>query len=248
MIHFKGKRALVTGAASGIGRAVAVRLGALGAHVTLGDINEAGLAETAAIIGEGVSTCVFDAMDFTSCAALVDTAAKGDGLDIVCNIAGALDWGVSADFAPERFARIVQINLNATFAICHSAIPHLTKTKGVIVNTASTAGLIGIPYSAAYTASKHGVAGLTKSLAVELASSGVRVNAVCPGHVNTPMTSQTPPEGEINWPLVMRNAPKLPDGTLAPEEVAEAIVWLASDAAKKMTGTLLTMDGGQVAG
>lgn len=247
MTDFKGKRALVTGAASGIGRATAVRLGALGCYVTLGDINEAGLSETAAMIGEGANACVFDAMDFASCAALVE-AASSDGLDIVCNIAGALDWGVSADFTPERFARIVQINLNATFAVCHNAIPHLTETKGVIVNTASTAAIVGVPYNAAYTASKHGVAGLTKSLAVELAASGVRVNAVCPGHVITPMTSQPPPDGEINWPLVMRNVPKLPNGSLTPEEVAEAITWLASDAAKKMTGTLLTMDGGQVAG
>lgn len=242
-----GKRALVTGAASGIGRATAILLNRYGSHVTLGDVNEAGLKHTAAQLDGNNETCVFDAMNTASCETLVATSAK-EGLDIVCNIGGILDWGLTTEFDTDRFARVLQINLTATYTICRAAYPYLKKTSGVIVNTASTAAHAGVPYSAAYTASKHGVAGLTKSLAVEWASQNVRVNAICPGHVDTPMGNQTPPSEDIDWALVMRNAPKLPDGTLTPAEVAAQIIWLASDNCKKMTGSLLTLDAGQLAG
>lgn len=243
----KGKRALVTGAASGIGRATAILLSQYGVHVTLGDINAAGLKETAALLTGPYETVAFDAMDTVSCEALVEASAK-DGLDIVCNIGGVLDWGVTAEFDTERFARVLQINLISTYTICRAAYPYLAKTSGVIINTASTAAHVGVPYSAAYTASKHGVAGLTKSLAVEWSASNVRANAICPGHVDTPMGNQSPPSGEIDWALVMRNAPKLNSGTLSPAEVAAQIIWLASDNCKKMTGSLITLDAGQTAG
>lgn len=242
-----GKRALVTGAASGIGRATAIRLSEQGCRVTIGDINEGGLRETAELMTSDAVVHPFDAQNTESCEALVAAAAK-DGLDIVCNITGLLDWGVTAEFSAERFARVMNINVVSTFTICSAAFPHLKKNGGVIINTASTAAIVGIPYSAAYTASKHAVAGLTKSLAVEWAPDNVRVNAICPGHVDTPMGNQAPPSGDIDWQLVMRNSPKLVDGKLDPQDIAAQFAWLASGACKRMTGTLLTIDGGQVAG
>lgn len=247
-MRFAGKRAIVTGAASGIGRATAVQLAAEGAALTIGDINANGLAETLALLGEGHIMQVYDAADNTSCGALVAAASAQGPLDLLCNIAGMLDWGPSEDFSDERFARLIQINLSSVFALCRAALPHLLKTKGNIVNMASTAAIDGIAYSAAYSASKHGVLGLTKSLAIEYAARGVRVNAVCPGHVDTPIGNQKPPKGDIDWQLVMRAAPKLADGTCQPEDVAKLVAYLASDDARKVTGSAFTIDGGQLVG
>jgi len=248
---FAGKKALVTGAASGIGRATAIRFAAEGASLTIGDRNIAGLEETAGMIAAAGHTApvvqAYDATDYASCRALVDTAAR-DGLDIVCNIAGLLKWGRSETFAAEDFDLLMHVNATSVFVICQAAMPHLLKSKGNIVNTASTAALQGQPYNAAYSASKHAVAAITKGLAIEYASAGVRINAICPGHVITPMTENTPPPEGVDWALMMRNAPKLLDGSCAPEDIAEMFAFLASDKARKITGSLFTVDGGQLAG
>ena len=246
-MRFANKRALVTGAASGIGRATALQLAAEGAHVFAADVNTAGLNEIAAMATGAVTVLSYDATDLASCRALVAEAGQG-GLDILCNIAGLLDWGPTLDFDEDRFERLIAINLTSVFALCRAALPLLIASGGNIVNMASTAGVQGTPYSIGYAASKHGVIGLTKSLAVEFAARGVRVNAVCPGHVKTPMTNRPPPEGEVDWPLMMRNAPKLPDGICEPEDIAEMVAYLASDQARKITGALFTVDGGQLAG
>lgn len=243
----EGKRALVTGAAGGIGRAIAVMLSKMGAHVTIGDINEDGLKETADLMSGTPKPVVYDALDTAACENLVAEASK-DGLDILCNNAGFLDWAATQDFETERFIRTIHINLVSTYTICRAAFPHLAKSHGSIVNTASTAAIVGIPFSAAYTASKHGVAGLTKSLAVEWAPNNIRVNGICPGHVDTAMGNQRPPSENINWDMVMRNTPKLPDGMLSPDEIAAQIIWMHSDGCKRMTGTLITLDAGQCAG
>lgn len=242
-----GKRVLVTGAASGIGRATAIRFAAEGARVTIGDINAAGLEETAAKMASRPRIQPFDASDPASCRALVAAAAV-DGLDVVCNVSGVLKWGPSLEFSIEDFQRILAINTTSVFAICQAALPHLIESKGNVVNTASTAALQGIAYTVAYAASKHAVAGLTKSLAVEFAAKGVRFNAICPGHVNTPMGNAAPPPGDVDWALVMRNAPKLENGSCEPEDIAELFAFLASDKARKITGSLFTADGGQLAG
>ncbi|MBU6393022.1 MAG: SDR family oxidoreductase [Sphingomonadales bacterium] len=244
---FEGKRALITGAASGIGRATAIRFAAEGAHVTIGDKNVAGLEETAAMMATTPVIQPFDAVDTASCQTLVSVAAK-DGLDILCNISGVLKWGKSEEFSVEDFELLMRVNTISVFALCQAALPHLVKTRGTIVNTASTAALQGIAYTVAYAASKHAVAAITKSLAIEFASRGVRINAICPGMVNTPMTQQTaPPEG-VDWALVMRNAPKLLDGACEPENIADMFAFLASEGASKVTGSLFTVDGGQLAG
>jgi NAD(P)-dependent dehydrogenase (short-subunit alcohol dehydrogenase family) len=189
----------------------------------------------------------FDAADVESCRALVAAAAT-DGLDVLCNISGKLKWGPSIDFAVEDFERILKINTTSVFVLCQAALPHLVKSKGNIVNTASTAALQGIAYTIAYSASKHAVAAITKGLAIEFAAKGVRVNAICPGHVNTPMGNAAPPAGDVNWDLVMRNAPKLENGSCEPEDIAALFAYLASEEASKITGSLFTIDGGQLAG
>lgn len=247
MMLFEGKKVLVTGAASGIGRATAIRMAAEGARVTIGDKNAAGLEETAALMASRPVIQPFDAVDNASCQDLVRVAAK-DGLDVLCNISGVLKWGRSETFSLDDFELVMRVNTTSVFALCQAALPHLIESRGNIVNTASAAALQGIAYTVAYAASKHAVAGLTKSLAVEFAAQGVRVNAICPGQVNTPMTQQTaPPEG-VDWALVMRNAPKLLDGSCEPEDIAELFAFLASDKARKITGALFTIDGGQLAG
>lgn len=243
----QGKKVLITGAASGIGRATAIKFAAEGATVTIGDVNEAGLRETAGMMSAAPRIQKFDALDYASCRALVD-AASPDGLDVLCNISGVLQWGPTLEFSAEDFDRIMRINATSVFALCQAALPHLVASKGNIVNTASTAALQGLAYTVAYSASKHAVAAITKSLAIEFGAKGVRINAICPGHVNTPMTQMPMPEGDVDLSLVMRNAPKLIDGNCEPEDIAELFAWLASDKARKVTGSLFTMDGGQLAG
>lgn len=243
----QGKKALITGAASGIGRATAIRFAAEGAQVIIADINRAGLEETAGLMASPPRILTFDAGDFDSCRKLVADAAS-DGLDVLCNVSGILRWGATASFPMDDFERVMRINATSVFVLCQAAIPHLVASGGNIVNTASTAGVQGIAYNAAYSASKHAVVGITKSLAVELAGKGVRVNAICPGAVETPMTATMPEDPDIDWPLVMRNAPKLPDGTCQPEDIAELFAFLASDRARKVTGSLYVMDGGQMVG
>lgn len=246
-MRFQGKNVLVTGAASGIGRATAIRFAGEGAQVTIGDINEAGLRETAEMMDRSPNIQPYDASDFDSCRALVAAAAV-DGLDVLCNISGMLKWGPSTEFAVEDFERILRINTTSVFVMCQAALPHLIASKGNIVNTASTAALQGIAYTIAYSASKHGVAAITKGLAIEFAAKGVRVNAICPGHVNTPMGNSAPPSGDVNWDLVMRNAPKLENGMCEPEDIAVMFAFLASEEARKITGSMVTVDGGQLAG
>lgn len=243
---FEGKKVLITGAASGIGRATAIRFAEEGAAITIGDVNEAGLEETASLMAVRPRIQPFDASDYGSCRALV-AAAAADGLDVLCNISGILKWGPSENFTMEDFDRILRINTSSVFALCQEALPHLIESKGNIVNTASTAALQGIAYTIAYSASKHAVAGITKGLAIEFAGRGVRVNAICPGHVDTPMGNAAPPEG-VDWSLVMRNAPKLPEGSCAPSDIAELFAYLASNRASKISGSLFTIDGGQLAG
>ncbi|HMT44068.1 MAG TPA: SDR family oxidoreductase, partial [Chakrabartia sp.] len=135
-MRFEGKKVLVTGAASGIGRATAIRFAAEGADVTIADVNEAGLKDTATQMARSPRIHAFDAMDTDSCRGLVAAAAV-DGLDVLCNISGILKWGPSLDFAVEDFERILKVNTTSVFVLCQAALPHLIKSRGNIVNTAS---------------------------------------------------------------------------------------------------------------
>lgn len=245
-MKLEGKRAIVTGAASGIGRAVALRLAEEGAIVFIGDRNEPGVRETAAEIGKAAHPYAFDVSDPDSCAGFVAAAAEWlGGLDLLCNIAGILDMTPFDEISAERWATTLGVNLSGVFYMCQLGMPHLIASKGAIVNMASVASLIGMNNSSSYCASKHGVLGLTKALAVEVASRGVRVNAICPGAVNTPLLQtaaaaapqSTPPRARLNG-----------EAMCDPRDIADAVVFLASSEARRVTGIALPVDGGHTAG
>jgi NAD(P)-dependent dehydrogenase (short-subunit alcohol dehydrogenase family) len=248
-MRLAGKIAVVTGAASGIGRAVANRLAADGAKIVIGDRNADGVREAAEAIGPSASALALDVADESSCQAIIDHAvAQHGGLDILCNIAGVLDFGRFEDVDRTRWDRVISVNLTGVYHMCRAAMPRLVERRGNIVNMASAAGLVGVPYNSVYTASKHGVVGLTKALALEFSKEGVRVNAVCPGGVDTPMLHQTPPEN-IDWQMVMRSASWLDSGAMAtPDDIADTVTFLASSEARRITGAAFTVDGGQTAG
>lgn len=248
-MRFEGKRAIVTGAASGIGLAVARLLASEGAKVMIGDRNEEGLQAAAADIGGAARAFPIDVSDFDACQRMVETTvSEHGGLDILCNIAGVLDMAPLAQFTPERWARMIGVNLSGVFFLSQAAMPHLIETRGSIVNMASAAGLVGVPYNSPYSASKHGVVGLTKAMALEFANQGVRINAICPTGVKTPMLGAPPPEG-VDWDAVMRSASWLDNGEMCePEDIANAVAFLASNDARMITGVAFPVDGGQTAG
>jgi NAD(P)-dependent dehydrogenase (short-subunit alcohol dehydrogenase family) len=237
-----GKAALVTGAASGIGRATAMRLAADGAHVALADRNLEGAEEAAreiAAAGGRAFAVQFDAADGASCRALVDASVRVLGrLDILANIAGVMQRGPFAEMTTDTWDTVLAVNTTALFHITQQALPHLTETKGCIVNMASVSAIRGVPTSSAYSASKHAVVGLTKSLAGEFQDRHVRVNAIAPGPIDTPLIRPIKPP------------PGSPLASIAwgePEDIAGAVAYLVSDEARFINGTILSIDGGQTA-
>lgn len=243
-MRFDTKVAIVTGAASGIGRAVALRLAREGARVVLGDVNPEGLQETAAAIGDGARIATLDVRDAASCEACVSEAVAAFGrLDVLCNIAGVLDFAALPDLTPERVDRTMGVNLNGVIYMTRAAMPHLLERRGTIVNMASAAGLVGVPCNSVYCASKHAVIGFTKAIALEFASAGVRINAICPGGVNTPMIGSLSGSG-IDWSLVTRTGAWLDGGAnCEPEDIADAVAFLASDEARRISGIAFPVDG-----
>jgi len=252
--RFRGKSALVTGAASGIGRASARRLGSEGASLILADINiqgiEAVASEIRAAHGVSATAVAFDAAVPASCRDMVDRAVETLGkLDILFNIAGIFTWNHTTDFADDEWDHMLAVDLSSLFHISKRALPHLVKTKGNIVNASSTAGLKGQAYCTAYCAAKHGVVGLTKALSIEYAEQGVRVNAVCPGGIKTSLSDNLAWIETLDPKLLSLLNSKLDGGAMAePEEVANLFAYLASDDAGYVTGATFAIDGGQTAG
>jgi NAD(P)-dependent dehydrogenase (short-subunit alcohol dehydrogenase family) len=243
--RFEGKIVLVTGAASGIGRAAAGLFAEEGARIVLADRNLAGAEEAAHAMGGEAIAVAADISDFASCEAMVAAATRAfGGLDIAFNNAGIPSGigGEFEDFAIDEWQRILTTNLSGVFYSIKAEVPALkARGGGAIVVTASIASLIAAPGMAAYVASKHGVGGLVKAAAIDLIKHNIRVNAICPGMVDTAMLA---PATAIPEVLAGMKA-ATPIGRIAtPEEAARAALFLASEEASYMVGTLMPVDGG----
>lgn len=247
MNRFEGKTAIVTGAASGIGKSTAQRLSLEGAKVVCGDIQTAALEDVIREIksqGGTAIACHCDVSDPKSVSSIITTAVDEYGqLDVLCNIAGILETAHTHEYPLDRWERLLAVNLTGTFLMCRDSIPHLLKTKGNIVNVASLAALRGHPYLTAYAASKGGVVGMTMAMAVEYCQAGLRINAVCPASIETPMTTEFEiPDGAC-FEILLRNMP--PDGAMrGPETVAGVVAFLASSDAAHVNGAAIRVDGG----
>jgi meso-butanediol dehydrogenase/(S,S)-butanediol dehydrogenase/diacetyl reductase len=251
MSEFEGKIAFVTGAASGIGKACAVSLAKQGASLVVCDINATLLAATVkeiVALERPVDSQVFDVSDAASCAAAIDSAIACFGsLDILVNVAGIAAARHFTDIDDRLWRRMVGINMDSVFYLSRAALPHLLQSKGNIVNVASSAGLVGQAYNAAYCATKGAVVMLTKAIAMEYANRGVRANVVCPGGVKTPLTASfTFPEG-ADMSLVAKLMPLTGD-LCEPQQIVDAILFLAHEKSSFITGVALPVDGGQVIG
>ncbi|MFL5330771.1 MAG: SDR family oxidoreductase [Gemmataceae bacterium] len=247
---FRGKVAFITGAASGIGRAAALAFAREGASVAAADVSEPGNQETVRMIEQQGGHALALRCDVTRAedvkAALAKTNETFGRLDFAFNNAGIepKKAAPTADYDLEEWNRIFDTNLRGVFLCMKYEIPLILKQGGgAIVNTSSGAGVIGIKGSPAYTAAKHGVIGLTRAAALDYAAQKIRINAVCPGYINTPMMDRfTGGTAEGRAKVVSEE----PVGRMGqPEEIAAAVVWLCSDAAAFMIGHAMVIDGGQ---
>jgi len=248
-----GKVALVTGAASGIGRATALTFAREGARLIIADTNEDGGQQTVHMITENGGNATFVRVDVTQATdveAMIGKAVATYGrLDCAHNNAGigSRPRAPLHECSEATWDRVLDINLKGVWLCMKYEITQmLQQGGGTIVNTASIMGLVGSwSGTASYNASKHGVVGLTKTAALEYARSGIRVNAVCPGYIRTPLIEEAlTSRPEMEEQIVSRH----PVGRMGrPEEIAEAVVWLCSDAASFVTGHTMTVDGGYVA-
>jgi NAD(P)-dependent dehydrogenase (short-subunit alcohol dehydrogenase family) len=251
-MRLKDKVAVITGGADGIGRATAALFGREGAKVAIGDIADgAGVAE--AIRGAG-GEAFFQRTDVTSSAdfgRLIDEAVRRwGGLDIVFNNAGVGLPKPITDVTEGEFDRLFAVNVKGVFLGCKLALPHLfARGRGAIVNMSSSGGLMARASDPAYSASKHAVMGLTKALAVTYAHRGIRVNAICPGPIDTPMmwgSARTEAERQARLPAILASCPAARYGSA--DDVAQAALFLASDEASFINGVGLAIDGAKAAG
>lgn len=246
MQRFKNKSVIVTGGGSGIGRATAIAFAREGADVLVADIREDRALETAEFIkktSDKVQAYKVDVSDATQVEGMFDNAVSHFGkVDVFFSNAAVIDKGAScSEISDQLWHKIIEVNLSGSFYGARAALPHLSRTKGNIVMTASVASLGGMAGGAAYTASKYGVAGLVNQLACEAAAAGIRVNAVAPGGVRTNIFDEMENVSEMEE-MVKAVTPL---GRFAePEEIAEPVLFLASDAASFITGTVLRVDGG----
>jgi len=233
-MRFSGKRIFVTGAAAGIGQATAQLFRDEGAHVVGVDIVES----------DGVSFC--DVTDPESVKSAMDSAiSELGGLDVLANVAGVNWFSKIDDITLELWNRHLAVNLTGPLLVTQAALPHLRESTGNIVTVGSISGLQGQPYNSSYCASKAGLIMFMKALAVELAADGIRVNLVCPGGVDTAMSTNALSniKGDIDFSHFPKMMGVLP-GMMAPIKIAEALAHLASDAASTTTGAMLVVDNG----
>jgi 3-hydroxybutyrate dehydrogenase len=248
-----GRRALITGGGRGIGRAVARSLTGAGVHVAIVGRTEASLAEAVAA-GDAAEFLVVDVTDPDALEGAVRALEAKGPIDILVNNAGHAETAPARRLERGHFDRMIALNLTAVFDGIRLVLPGmLARGQGRIITIASTAGLTGYPYVSAYCAAKHGVVGLTRALAKEVATSGVTINAVCPGFTETDLVA-----GSIE--TIVAKTGRTPDAALAdltrsmpigrlikPEEVAHAVLWLASNEAAAVTGLALPVSGGEIA-
>ncbi|WP_419924540.1 SDR family NAD(P)-dependent oxidoreductase [Candidatus Poriferisocius sp.] len=237
MNRFENKIAVVTGAASGIGAATAARFRSEGGTVVGIDrdpVSDVDLAIQLDLLNlEAISPSV---------AQVIDACGR---IDILCNIAGLGHFAKDEDETPEAWNRIIGVNLTGTFFMSQACLPHLLESQGNIVNTASTAGTNAQPWSSAYSASKGGVIALTQTMAITNGRSGIRVNCIAPGGVETPIANQFTPPENVDLAIMSRILPF--DRPADPSELASAFAFLASDDASYCNGIVLRVDGGMQA-
>lgn len=246
MQRFEGKVVLVTGAASGIGRACAERIASEAGKVFCTDINAEALEQVvAAIVQQGGEACAhtFNIADASQVGQCIQTCIEQYGrLDAVVNMAGVLRFDNCHELALADWQRVLDINLTGSFLLCQAALPELLKTQGNIVNAASTAALSGLPWGTAYAATKGGVLAMTRTIAVEYAKRGVRANCICPGDVKTNMSNNVSFPDDADFSLLSRITSL--SGAKEPECVAGVVAMLASEDGKHITGEHIRVDGG----
>jgi meso-butanediol dehydrogenase/(S,S)-butanediol dehydrogenase/diacetyl reductase len=244
-VDVKDLAVVVTGAASGIGRATALAFASNGARVFAVDRNEDGLAETKSLAGGTLVTHAADLFDPTNCAPVIAAAVAELGrLDALCNIAGVLKIEALEDVTPESWDFIYGVNVRAPFFLSQAAMPHLLASDGAIVNISSATAFRGYAYVTAYTSSKAAVAHMTKSLQAEVIKSGVRINAIAPGSVNTPMGTggSGGAMDKFDMDLFMRMMQVRPGSP--PESYTDIILYLASPQNQIIRGAVLNVDDG----
>lgn len=248
--RFEGKVALLTGASSGIGRATAVRLAAEGARIFALDVNAeglAGLAEEVTAAGGTISTRVGSVGERSECFDSVEACVAEFGqLDVLGNIAGVSRADRITDVTEEQYRMMMSVNADGPFFLCQAAVPHLLESDGNIVNMASNAGLMGTAYTIAYAMTKGAIVQLTRALAMELAKTKVRVNAIAPGGISTGLTENFHMPAGLDGDLIM---PYMGfRGMGVPDDIAVLFAFVASDEARNIHGSILSSDLGITCG
>ena len=257
----KGKTAVVTGSTSGIGLGIARAFAKDGANIVLNGFGDPAVIETArtAIENDFGVTCVYSGADMSDAASIAAMMAEVErrfgGTDVLVNNAGIQFVSPIEDFPVDKWDKIIAINLTSSFHTIRAAVPFMkTRGWGRIINLASAHALVASPYKSAYVAAKHGIAGLTKAVALEVATNGITCNAICPGYVWTPLVEAQIPDTmaarkmtkeQVIEDVLLKAQPTKQFVTI--DEVAALAVYLASDAAKGMTGSILSLDGGWTA-
>ena len=248
-----GKSTLITGGGGGIGRATALTFAREGARIAVADLTAEAARETVALVNAAGGQAISLSGDMSRDAdvrAMIEAVVGAYGrLDCAFNNAGIAGWQVdaagkkTAEWSEEAFDRMIAVNLKGVWLCMRHELPQMqAQGGGAIVNTASIAGLVGLPSSSAYVAAKHAVIGLTKTAAIEYAEANIRVNAVCPGYIRTRMTE---PSTQLRGEAILAHTPLKRMGN--PEEIAEMVVWLCSERASYVSGAAYNVDGGWMA-